>query len=257
MKVTTLDYVVKNVLVQMGDNSLNHYQSLLQYAIRGFRRLNLFATTTTKTVYLNMSPSKTVPLPTDYVKYTKIGMCCNGHVILLGLDDSICTGNKVNECGDPLPIVVNKLQQDASLSTDLFSFFFPFLDFFRNGQYIGGVYGLGGGMNSRGYYKIDTANNQIQFSSETPSLPILLEYISDGLSPDGSASIPIEAVECLIAFVHWQRLQFDRNANQYDKENAHQQYIIEFNALKHFNLSFSVAEYLASNRAQVYQSPKR
>lgn len=257
MKLVTLDYCVKNVLAQVGDNTLRHYQAYLQYAIRGFRRLNLFATTTTKTAYLTLSASKTIPLPMDYVKYTKVGICVNGHIITLGLDDNICTNNAVNDCGDPLPIVVANVQAQGETALNGFSYLFPYLDFFMNGQYVGGMYGVGGGWNRRGYFKVDVANNQLQFSSEVPSLPIIMEYISDGVNPDGTASVPIEACEALIAYVHYERLKFDRNANQYDKESAWNHYVIEFNAFKHFNLSFSVQEYLDSNRAQVYQSVKR
>lgn len=258
MKLVTLDYIVKNVIASLEETTLRRYQTYLQYSIRGFREIGLFATTTTKIAYLPMLPNKAVDLPSDYTKYCKIGVVVNGRVILLGLDDSLVLNDSFNSCGDPIEIamgVANGTISDASLA--LYNFGFYFLDHYHNGQFVGGMFGLGGGFNGRGYYRVNESANQIQFSSEVGATTIVLEYISDGLSPDGTASVPVQAVECLLAWTHWKRLEFKKGVTLGEKQDAERRYIIEFRKLKHFELMFTANEYLDSYRTNVDQVIKR
>lgn len=254
MRYVTLDYIVRNVMVDLEEQSLNRYQTYLQYAIRGFRELNLHAINTAKIAYLPINPNKSVDLPSDYIKYTKIGVCVGGRIVLLGLDDSLCINHDFNACGDPIEIAMNPEVSDNQLS--IYGYGYYFLDHFHNGQYVGGLYGLGGGYNGLGYFRENKEMNQIQLTSQIPSTEIVLEYISDGLTPDGSAAIPKEAIECMIAWVHWKRCQNNpKLANM--AELKRRDYIVEFNKLRHFNLMFSVQDYLAMSRVNIHSAPKR
>ncbi len=263
MSYVSLDYIVRNVLVSLEEgNNLKKYQTYLQFAIRGMRELNLTSAQYPKSVFLDMLPNKAVNLPTDYVKYLKIGICVNGHILNLGLDDSLCLNDKFSECGDPLEVAIDNLSNANVNGTIVDGFFgfgigFPFLSTFSNNQWVGGLYGLGGGFNSRGYYKINAETNQIQFTSNVPSQQIVLEYISDGINLDGTANVPKQAIEALIAFVMWKRLQFKRGGNLGEAREAERQYIIQFNKLRHFNLSFTVSEYLDSQAINIHQAVKR
>ncbi len=257
MSYKSLDYIVRNVMVQLDEtNNMKKYQTYLQFAIRGMRELNLTSATYPKTVFLDMLDNKAINLPSDYVKYLKIGICVNGHILTLGLDDSLCLNDNFSPCGDPLPVAMNNLANANNNGLGLDGFFgfgfgFPFLDGFSNNQFIGGLFGIGGGFNNRGYYKINAEANQIQFTSEVASNQIVLEYISSGITADGSANVPEQAIECLIAFVMWKRAQYKRGGSLNEARDAERQWIIQFNKLRHFNLSFSVSEYMES------QSPKR
>ncbi len=266
MKTFSLDYVVKSVMVSLDENNMRNYQKYLQFAIRGYRELNLTSSPAPKIVYLNMLPNKSVDLPSDYIKYVCIGIVRHGRILTLGLDDSIALGSQVSPCGDPLPIALNNFDLqfgaggglEVNGTVDLgFGFNWQFLDSFRNSQWVGGLYGVGGGFNGLGYYRIDEANNRIQFSSEVPSNQIVLEYISDGINPDGTAAVPTPAVECLINWVHWKRMEFKKGSSLGEIEYAKQRYITTFNQMRHYNLSFSVQEYLDSLRTNVHQAPKR
>ncbi len=250
----SLDYIVRSILSQTEEQSLNKYQLYLQYAIRGFRELNLQASTVTKISYLPISDSKSIDLPTDYVKYLKIGVVCNGHIILLGLDNSIALNHDYNDCGDPLEIVT---QSPAERDFSNLNYGYFFSDHFHNGQWIGGAYGIGGGYNGKGYYRVNEEKNQIQLSSQVPSTEIVLEYISDGLNPDGSANVPVETIECLIAFVMWKIKQYKKNTSLGEIDMARTDYITEFNKLKHFKLCFSLQEYLDVYRRNVQGTVKR
>ncbi len=263
MSYKSLDYIVRNVMVQLDEtNNMKKYQTYLQFAIRGMRELNLTSSQYPKTVFLDMLPNKAVNLPSDYIKYTKIGICVNGHILTLGLDDSLCLNDNFSECGDPLPVAMDNLANANNNGLGLNGFFgfgfgFPFLDGFSNNQFTGGLFGIGGGFNSRGYYKINSEANQIQFTSEVPSKQIVLEYISNGINLDGTANVPQQAVECLIAWVHWKRLEYKRNGSPSEAREAERKYNIEFRKVRHFNLMFSVSEYMESQAIGIYQSVKR
>lgn len=254
MKLTTLDYVVRTVLSSLGESTLRNYQRYLQFAVRGFRELNLHNSTHTRIVYLDLLDNKAVNLPADYVKYTKIGVCVNGRVVTLGLDDTLCLNDNVSECGDPLPIAMNNVENP---DYQFFNYTTVFLGHYHNGQFNQGVFGMGGGFNSRGYYRENPEKNQIQFSSEVPSTQIVLEYISDGINTDGTASIPIQAAEALVAFVHWKRQEYMRGVDKGQINYAREMWVVEYNKLKHFNLFFTVSEYLDVFRRNVDALPKR
>ena len=254
MSLVTLDNVVRNVMVDLGEQSLNKYQTYLQWAIRGFRELKLHNSSYAKIAYLPISNSKSVDLPIDYLKYTKIGVCINDRVVLLGLDDTLCVNHKKDDCGNPLELALNPATtQDTILGLNYGYYFF---DHYRNGQFVGGLYGLGGGDSSLGYYRINEEKNQIQLTSQVPSTEIILEYISDGSDTTGTATVPKYAVEALIQWVHWQRLRRMSNKTR-ESEIARRDYIIEFDKLKHFKLMFTAAEYLQMLRSNIHSAPKR
>jgi len=256
MKTVTLDYIVKNVIAQLEESSLRRYQTYLQYAIRGVRELTLGSANSQslKIKQLPMLSNKAINLPSDYVSYSKVGVCVNGRVVVLGLDKTLCLNAAQDECGDPLEIAMENVDNPNYV---FFSFGYPFSGYYHNNQYVNSIFGLGGGFNSRGYFRENLEKNQIQFSSEVPNEDIVLEYISDGMNPDGSAVIPIEATEYLIAFVNWKRVQAKKGSSQAEIEQWRRDTMIAFRNVKHINLSFTPEEYLDNYRSNVFQTPKR
>lgn len=257
----TLDYIVKNVMVQLeGENNFKKYQTYLSYAIRGMRELGLTSAPYVKTAHLEMLSNKAIDLPSDYIKYVKIGICVNGRILTLGLDNSLCLNDNYSECGDPLEIAMANLSNDENAGDDgLFGYGYgwPFLDIFSNGQFVGGLYGVGGGFNSRGYYRVNESMNQIQFTSNVPSETIVLEYIADPINPDGTASVPKNAIEALIAFVNWKIAEYKRGVPLSVAADAERKWIIQFKKVRHMNMMFTVQEYLDSQSVNIHQSVKR
>lgn len=254
MKIVTLDSIVRNVIVSLEESSLRRYQTYLQFAIRGFRELNINGSSSPKIKHLQMLPNKAVNLPTDYVKYTKIGICVNGRVVTLGLDDTLCLNEGYSECGDPIEIAMTNVDNP---NYSYFSYGYPFLSHYHNNQFVDGYFGMGGGFNSRGYYRINTEKNQIQFASIIPDSEIVLEYISDGINPDGTASVPVEATEYLINFVHWKRVEAKRDSTEAEINRWREMTAIAWKNYKHLTLMFSVEEYISMSRENTHQLPKR
>lgn len=258
MKYVSLDYIIKNVISQLEESSLRRYQTYLQYTIRGYRFLNLNGGNSqiVKTVKLPMLANKAINLPSDYVKFVKIGMCINGRIIILGLDESICLNDNYSACGDPLEAVINNAN-NGRFDFPYFQYGFPFWGYYQNNQYVESMFGMGGGFNGRGYYKFNYETNQIQFASVIPGMDIMLEYISDGINADGTALVPVEASEYLINYVHWKRVEALPKTSESEIQRWERRTMVEFRNTKHFAQSFDMDTYLEYARSNVQQLPKR
>jgi len=241
--------VVKEVLNDMNIYSLENYVRYLKFAIRGFTKLNLFDLTNFQVAYLTMTDVGTVDLPRDYVDYTKIGYRgLNGITYILGLNDDMYFNNTV-ECGLPINDVLGGIADDISDS-------YYFLPHTTNGCRTETLYGLGGGF-ADSYYKVNRENDYIQFSNKVPGGEIILEYISSGISINGSTYIPLQAVEAVIAWIHWKRKQHTGTFNFNEIQSAKKVWEEERNALRDFENAFTFQEIMDVLYESYKQTAKR
>lgn len=159
----TIDDIVNNVALTIGDDSyltgsLNYQLRLL--ALQGLKELSFDMLQEVKSVELAVGSTGTITLPNDYIKYVKIG--------ILGSDD------KVHYLGkqDNLNLVSGATSTDSNDIDDDPAYFYG----------IGGRYGVGGGTNHNGYYRVNKEDNTISFSSDAIGKNIILEYISNGVT---------------------------------------------------------------------------
>lgn len=258
MKATKpIAYVVHSVAADLGETSTKYYQKYLKWAFDCYRELNLFILPCIKTVVLTVNDNLTVDLPDDYVNYTAIGVKIGRHLYLLGRDDKLLF-NQAEDCEVPIDQVVAKPDHFAGL----FPYYYFFGGAFRNGQYVGEQYALGGGWSRKGYYRINESERKIQFGSMVPKTEVILEYKSTGVDCDGSVEIPYEAISAMTSFIHWQRIEHDeslKGLRTYPSQ-VQQKYGLwksEFKKLKHYTLMFTVQEYLDSKYRTLRQTPKR
>ena len=241
--------VVKEVLNDMNIYSLENYIRYLKFAIRGYTKLNLFDLTNFQVAYLTMSDVGTVDLPRDYVDYTKIGYKgINGTIYILGLNNEMYL-NRSTECGLPINNVLGG-------SMDETSDYFYFVPHTINGCRTDALYGLGGGF-ADSYYRVDKENDLIQFSNKVPGGEIILEYISSGISVNGSTYIPLQAVEAVIAWIHWKRKQHTGTFNFNEIESAKRVWEEERNAVRDFENAFTFQEIMDVFYESYKQTTKR
>lgn len=246
--LVTIRQVVMAVLNRLNQYDLKSYKRLTQIAIEGYTELALWHINSLEVVYLHMSASKTVNLPSDFISYTKIGIPINGKLRVLTNKEQILlprffdTGEAVgNTDGD----------DTEGISNAIF-----FSDHFRSGQYIGGLFGLPGGIDTA-YYRVDYENRQIVFSGTTERSEIVLEYVSSGLRADGSSLIPREAVPALRNYVIWQKDINDPRVAMNLKEMAKREYEESVEALRAFTNTFTADEYKRMVYSTARQSPRR
>jgi hypothetical protein len=251
--LVTIRYVVMSILNRLQDYSMRQYLRLCQLAIEGYtEELGLYHIgNSLEIVYLHMSTAKTVPLPADFITYTKIGYPINGKLRVITNNENILLPRTFDDTGEAIGNYYGEAIGEEALGNAIF-----FGDHFRNGQYVGGLYGLPGGVDEC-YYRIDMENRQIVFSGSTPRSEIVLEYIGTSLKPDGSSLIPRQVVAALRAYVLWQMVENDQKVAWNEKERRKREFTELTEALRSFTHAFTADEFKRMLYSSYGQHPKR
>ena len=253
----SLEYIVHRVLMDLEDNSMRYYKKFMQYAIDGYTELNLYSIETIRVAYLEVNQNtKQADLPADYLFYTKIGYNKGGVAHTLSLNEDLMLVRNTDACGNG----VNDNLTDSG--TILNSASLPYSGYYysphyRNGQFVGELYGGRGNQNNAGYYRIDKQRRKIVFNSEISLDEVILEYKSSGVEADGSTIVSREYVRTLVAYVHWQRKEHKDKVPQSEKARLMQRYIDEEKKVRRLELGFTIEEYLDVTRNSYRQTPKR
>ncbi len=249
-----LDYIVRSVNIDLKQNAVNEYQTLLHLAAEGFTELNMYVTANVRVEYLPIAENLTAQLPDDFIDYTKVGILINGKVWTLSHNKTLAVPRLVDICGDTLANVSQCSLNDSSFNFPNFGFYFA--NHFRNGQYVGEMYGLGGGFNFADF-RIDYERRQIALSSQTPKTELILEYLSSGIKTDGSTVVPRSTVKTLKAYVHWMRIEYDERVAANRKARLQDLYYIAYDKLIFFENAFTLSEYLDHTYKESKSTPKR
>ena len=251
-----LSYVSNTVLMDRDDWTTHQKKKIFQYAVIGFTQLSLYAINNVKVAYLKLSAINTVDLPDDYIDVSKIGMEFGGQIVTLTRRDNMPLPRETDDCGNELG-VPSALAQEPDGSIYGYNGYY-FATHWRNGQYVGELYGTEGGRNF-GYYRIDLERRQIVFNHEIGQItkPIILEYLSSGVEACGETVVPRQCVEALRTWIHGQLARYDKSVAQSEKARLQQEHIVAFEQLKFFENMFSLDEYLDATRANARNVPRR
>lgn len=249
--LVTLRYIVMSTLNRLQDYTLKNYKRFLQIAVECFtEEMAIYhAGVGNEVIYTHMSAAKTVNLPADFIDWLKIGTSVNGKLRVLTKKDSILLPRTFDDTG--LPVGNTDGDDTEGISNCIF-----FSDHFRNGQFIGGLYGLPGGIDTA-YFRVDYENRQIVFSGETERSEIVLEYISSGLKADGSSLVPRQLVAPIRNYILWQMVDNDPRISFNEKERRKREYEEAVNALRSLELSFTKDDYLRMCYSTARQTPRR
>ena len=163
---TTIEEVINDFQLMIDDTSYNKEAQIYQLrllALQGLRELTFDVEQKVKTVERTVNSSSLfITLPPDYVKLLRVGF--------RGDDDEF----------HPLGYKSN-LSLDASVQSVINDD--PYDE--NNPYYhteVGRKYGIGGGQNTLGYYRINRQDGTINFSSDVAGKTVFMEYISDGIT---------------------------------------------------------------------------
>lgn len=227
-------------------NELN----IRQLAISGYRNLNMiaFGNLTVKVAYLPISSLDTVEMPSDYVNYTKVGVVYGNTIWTLTTNNKLLGPKNIQECAVPIQqaLTSQDVEVDGTWS------FVPHIN--KNGEFVGRMYGLGGGWNSKGYFKEDRPNRQFILDGITAS-EIVLEYTSDMVGMD--TYVPQEGFEALIAWLDWQHVLRDPTRGLGEKQMFGQIYANEKDLILKLRNPFRMGEFLDAFYDNVHMSVKR
>jgi len=246
--LVTMRYIVMSILNRMNDYTMRNYKRYVQLGIEGFGELSLWHLSSLEVVYLRMSDGKTVDLPGDYVDWLKIGIPINGKLRVITKNDSILLPR---EFEDGTEVGNTDSGDEEGISNSIF-----FSDHFKNGAYVGGLYGLPGGIDTN-FFRIDREEGQIAFSGPINRGEIVLEYLSSGLKTDGSSLVPREAIPALRSYIIWSSIENDNRVAYNTKERAKREHEESVAALTSFQSIFTADEYLRMLYQSYTQVPKR
>ena len=162
---TSIDEVVNDFQLMMDDTSYDKDAEIYQLrllALQGLRELKFDAEQEVKTSELLVnSTNLRCTLPSDFVKMLRIGYKNSA-------DDFVSLGYK------------SDLSLDAGVTSQISEDPYD-----ENNPYfhtdMGRKYGVGGGQNALGYYRLNRDLNSISFSSDLAGKTVFVEYISDGI----------------------------------------------------------------------------
>lgn len=251
----TLDQIVKQTLIDLGENTEHKYMKFLQWAIRGIKEFNYDLLNEPKTEIFSLNDDHTIDLPDDYINWSKVGIIRHGKIFTLQQNSSFAFPRAVDDCGKSIHDITSVTclaAEQTQKVTGPWTIFFNY----RNGRNLGNLFGLGGGFNPFGYFRVDKEKHQMAFTSEVPNGDLVLEYIAMNVNPDGSAKVHLFVEESLIAFVHWKRVQQRKDIPQIEKARARHDYFEERRRARSRLNNFSLEDWLKAGRKGYSLSPK-
>jgi hypothetical protein len=236
-----LDDIVKEFIVEGGNAQMNKYPRFYTIAVSGLRELNMNQSAILRTIEMPIKVNMTCDLPLDYLQYKKIGVLDeNGCLKSMAQCDCHSFLQSYTNCGDPeilSPTTTSTISTtDGSVSDILTSatsasgggiYAAQYSGNFRNGEFLGRMFGVNGGGSGYGEYRIDRENQLILVSNLMGgTYSIVMEYYADIENVDGDFEVHPFIVESLKAYIHWKSIQRDRNRSIGEKEQAKQDYNI-------------------------------
>lgn len=195
---TTLDNLIREIILYEQRTTLHKYLWYLSYAIKAFRTYKIDDSREVKTKQLIMDYKKSVQFPSDLIQWTKIGLVWRDRVKMFIPDESIALYfNKEGAVYQPNePWVTNDAYQ------------IPFYNFYNNFGERQDFRLIGKAYNSTGYYRLNEACREIQFSADVDQCSVYIEYIGNCDSPCNKTYVPVVAMDMIQEAIQYYVLKY-------------------------------------------------
>lgn len=173
----------------------NKYFKIWQLAFRGFENLGIDFFYRIQAVKLPVNANKTVTLPANYLKWTKIGrLNSRGEIIPLWYN------NKLTTFADLSPNRLTQTQDDSTIGANLGdnNIFFNWW----NGYMYTNIYGVPSGQPFSGSFKVDESNGVILLDEQYREDYLMLEYVASPKQGE-EQYLPVQFREAMIAWLWW------------------------------------------------------
>lgn len=235
----TLDSVVTDFLTE-AEYSQSKYFKVWQIAYRGLEDLGIDFFYRIQAVKIPVNDNKTVTLPQDYMKWTKVGILNDrGEVIPLYYNDKLTT------YADILPDRVEKTQGTPNLSGD----WGPNTWWnYWNGYAYTNIYGVPSGAPFAGDFKEDLNNGLLILNDRLRYDYILLEYMATP-KVGNDYYLPVQFREALISWIRW------KDAISIPVKSRPQQSNVEMRRRDYYNdRRLAIAKWKPVRTYDIYQS---
>lgn len=206
---TNVSSVIFEVIADLNEAGTHNFDRYLNFALRGLQEWHFDSAQEIKTVKLQMNSYNAVDFPDDYVDWCKLGIQVGDRVKTFGANDESISLNHddTDDCGNPALNAVASCNELPGNCESMGGYYFHnYIN--SHGEHLGKLFGVGGGKNCLGSWKINRERRQFQFNSEVARTNVYLEYISNGFNPCGESVINQYARNMLRTYIHWQRAIF-------------------------------------------------
>jgi hypothetical protein len=190
-------------LIDSKDSSSHEFRRMYNIGVRGVREFNTDIVGNFSTKLLDVNANKTADLPEDYVSYSKMGVINEkGEIVTLRSNPQLSNYN----IGHPLnPDRFEGVPGIGAVSYPAIPYNYPYIyyNFFISNQSFN-LFGLAGGGQDIGNYKVDEECGIIIFGPNFKYEKVLLEYLGDGMDRDCyDYMIDSRAAEAMLAYIRW------------------------------------------------------
>lgn len=190
-----ISYIVANIQNELNDYGPELKRRAMQIVIDGVREMRLYHQASIQVGYFTIPDSGVLNFPVDYLTYTKVGIPVNGQLVTLSVNENMLL-NRAEKCGED----IRRMTANTSIALAPYGGYY-YAPHYNNGNFIGALYGAGGGFNVA-YFREDLAARQFQFDGVIPSISegriVVIEYESTGIS-EGT----ILGAECIDVLKNW------------------------------------------------------
>ncbi len=238
----TINEIVKNSLIDIGENTEHLYQRCLHWAFEGLKDFHFDTAKEIKTVSIPMRPTKAIDFPADYVDWVKIGIVAGDRVLTFAVNHKIELREDLDECGKPTAKPTTENQFDPPNDLIYYGGYW-----FSN--YCGNrIFGYGGACHNIGFYRINWNRRQIQFGSEVSTSDVYLEYITNGVNPSGESVVNPYAAKLVKLYILWMRKEHSDKYADGMAERARQLYYNELRLVRARLSSFDIADFILATQ---------
>lgn len=190
-------------LIDSKDSSSHEFRRMYNIGVRGVREFNTDIVGNFSTKLLDVNANKTAELPEDYVSYSKMGVINEkGEIVTLRSNPQLSNYN----AGHPLKSDrFEGVPSIGAVTYPAIPYNYPYIyyNFFVSNQSFN-LFGIGGGGQDIGNYKVDEECGIIIFGPNFKYEKVLLEYLGDGMDRDcDDYMIDSRAAEAMLAYIRW------------------------------------------------------
>lgn len=241
-----ISYAVRLVQNDYGESTQHRYQQYLQWAINSFNELRYKVLRGIEVEYIKLNKNGIAKLPPDYHDYRKVGVIINGVVLNLSINKDITkyveNPNKEIPCPEDITTAISQMNYGINVGDILYGRT-PYEGHYRNGMFVGEMYGYGGGYNDAGYFQIDKQRGLIQVNSIRNDAEFVLEYLSDGKVGEQTLT-DMQGIHVIRKGIVAQRTQFDPSKSLGEKAMDNDAYAVALHDYKVAEFTPSYQEYM-------------
>jgi hypothetical protein len=192
----TIRYIVSSFLNEIGQSNKKNWRRFGQLAIDCIvDELNARVADHVAVHEAEINSAFTVPLPDDFIDYTKIAVVMNGLIWTLGRNDKIALTQEAEVCSCDVSDIINGVVNEPPVDGYYFS------------DSPGAIkhFGYGGGFNLR-HYRFDRAKREVRFDGLLPGMKVYIEYQSTGLDMTTGVVQRIY-LPTIKAYMNWKRVE--------------------------------------------------